>query len=91
MAFLTLIAPIVAFTYPLDKLADGKAEGAAGIPHRSPDPHYCVLYYFLHPVGCAAQPGTGTDEFHFKPLRDPQSEFSERQQADFKEKPRNFI
>ena len=27
MAFLTLIAPIVAFTYPIDKSLDGKAEG----------------------------------------------------------------
>lgn len=27
MAFLTIIAPIVAFTYPIDKLLDGKAEG----------------------------------------------------------------
>ena len=27
MAFLTLIAPIVAFTYPIDKMADGQAQG----------------------------------------------------------------
>ena len=26
MAFLTLIAPVVALTYPIDKVADGKAQ-----------------------------------------------------------------
>ena len=27
MAFLTVIAPLVAFTYPIDKSLDGKAQG----------------------------------------------------------------
>ena len=52
MAFLTLIAPIVAFTYPLDKLADGKAEGFSMwikeyIFNALLQPMHLILYYVL--------------------------------------------
>ena len=52
MAFLTLIAPIVAFTYPLDKLSDGKAEGFSMwlkeyVFNALLQPMHFLLYYIL--------------------------------------------
>lgn len=52
MAFLTLIAPIVAFTYPLDKLSDGKAEGfnmwlKEYVFNALLQPMHFLLYYIL--------------------------------------------
>lgn len=56
MAFLTLIAPIVALTYPIDKINDGKAQGfdmwlKEYIFNALLQPMHCVLYYVL--VGSA--------------------------------------
>ncbi len=52
MAFLTMIAPIVAFTYPLDKLSDGKAEGfnmwlKEYVFNALLQPMHFLLYYIL--------------------------------------------
>ena len=56
MAFLTLIAPIVALTYPIDKMNDGKAQGfdmwlKEYIFNALLQPMHCILYYVL--VGTA--------------------------------------
>lgn len=56
MAFLTLIAPIVALTYPIDKMNDGKAQGLdmwlkEYIFNALLQPMHCVLYFVL--VGSA--------------------------------------
>ena len=58
MAFLTLIAPIVAATYPIDKLADGQAQGfqmwiKEYIFTALLQPLHLLLYYVL--VGSAIQ------------------------------------
>ena len=58
MAFLTLIAPIVAFTYPIDKLADGQAQGFDAwikeyIFNALLQPMHFILYYAL--VGSAVK------------------------------------
>ena len=58
MAFLTLIAPIVALTYTLDKINDGKAQGfemwlKEYIFNALLQPMHCILYYVL--VGSAVQ------------------------------------
>ena len=52
MAFLTLIAPIVAFTYPIDKMADGQAQGFDAwlkeyIFNALLQPMHLLLYYIL--------------------------------------------
>ena len=52
MAFLTLIAPIVAFTYPLDKLSDGNAQGFSMwlkeyVFNALLQPMHFLLYYIL--------------------------------------------
>ena len=52
MAFLTLIAPIVAFTYPLDKLSDGNAQGFSMwlkeyVFNALLQPMHFILYYIL--------------------------------------------
>lgn len=52
MAFLTLIAPIVAFTYPLDKMSDGQAQGfnmwiKEYIFNALLQPMHFILYYVL--------------------------------------------
>lgn len=57
MAFLTLIAPIVAFTYPIDKLNDGNAQGfnmwiKEYMFNALLQPMHLLLYYVL--VGSAA-------------------------------------
>ena len=56
MAFLTLIAPIVALTYPIDKINDGKAQGfemwlKEYIYNALLQPMHYVMYYIL--VGSA--------------------------------------
>lgn len=56
MAFLTLIAPIVALTYPIDKINDGKAQGfdmwlKEYIFNALLQPMHLVMYYVL--VGSA--------------------------------------
>ena len=56
MAFLTLIAPIVALTYPIDKMNDGKAQGfdmwlKEYVFNALLQPMHCILYYVL--VGTA--------------------------------------
>ena len=58
MAFLTLIAPIVAFTYPIDKMADGQAQGfdmwvKEYIFNALLQPMHFLLYYVL--VGSAVR------------------------------------
>ena len=57
MAFLTLIAPIVALTYPIDKMDDGRAQGfdmwlKEYTFNALLQPMHCILYYVL--VGSAA-------------------------------------
>ena len=52
MAFLTLIAPIIAFTYPLDKMADGQAQGFNAwfkeyVYNALLQPMHFILYYSL--------------------------------------------
>ena len=52
MAFLTLIAPLIAFTYPIDKMADGKAQGFDAwlkeyIFNALLQPMHLLLYYIL--------------------------------------------
>jgi len=52
MAFLTLIAPIVALTYPIDKINDGNAQGfqmwlKEYIFNALLQPMHCILYYIL--------------------------------------------
>ena len=52
MAFLTLIAPIVALTYPIDKINDGKAQGfdmwiKEYIFNALLQPMHLILYYIL--------------------------------------------
>ena len=52
MAFLTLIAPIVALTYPIDKINDGSAQGfqmwlKEYIFNALLQPMHCILYYIL--------------------------------------------
>ena len=52
MAFLTLIAPIIAFTYPLDKMADGQAQGFNAwlkeyVYNALLQPVHFILYYSL--------------------------------------------
>lgn len=52
MAFLTLIAPIVALTYPIDKINDGKAQGfdmwlKEYIFNALLQPMHMILYYIL--------------------------------------------
>jgi len=61
MAFLTLIAPIVALTYPIDKINDGRAQGfemwlKEYIFNALLQPMHCILYYILvgSAVGIAA-------------------------------------
>ena len=61
MAFLTLIAPIVALTYPLDKINDGQAQGfnmwlKEYIFNALLQPMHLILYYILvgSAVGIAA-------------------------------------
>ena len=56
MAFLTLIAPIVALTYPIDKINDGSAQGfntwlKEYVFNALLQPMHCILYYVL--VGSA--------------------------------------
>ena len=56
MAFLTLIAPIVALTYPIDKMNDGSAQGfnmwlKEYVFNALLQPMHCILYYVL--VGSA--------------------------------------
>ena len=57
MVFLTLIAPIVALTYPIDKMDDGRAQGfdmwlKEYTFNALLQPLHCILYYVL--VGSAA-------------------------------------
>lgn len=52
MAFLTLIAPIVALTYPIDKISDGEAQGfnmwlKEYIFNALLQPLHCILWYVL--------------------------------------------
>lgn len=61
MAFLTLIAPIVALTYPIDKVNDGKAQGfdmwlKEYTFNALLQPMHCIVYYVLvgSAVGIAA-------------------------------------
>ena len=61
MAFLTLIAPIVALTYPIDKINDGRAQGfdmwlKEYIFNALLQPMHAILYYVLvgSAVGIAA-------------------------------------
>ena len=61
MAFLTLIAPIVALTYPIDKINDGRAQGfdmwlKEYIFNALLQPMHLLLYYIL--VGSAVQLAT---------------------------------
>lgn len=58
MAFLTLIAPIVALTYPIDKISDGTAQGfdmwlKEYIFNALLQPMHCILYYVF--VGSAIE------------------------------------
>ena len=61
IAFLTLIAPIIAFTYPIDKLADGQAQGFSMwlkeyIFNALLQPMHYLLYYVM--VGSAIEIST---------------------------------
>ena len=52
MAFLTLIAPLIAFTYPIDKMADGQAQGfniwiKEYVYNALLQPMHFILYYSL--------------------------------------------
>lgn len=52
MAFLTMIAPLVAITYPLDKLGDGKAQGFSlwlreYIFNALLQPIHCIIYVVI--------------------------------------------
>lgn len=58
MAFFTMISPLVALTYPIDKMADGKAQGFSMwfkeyIMNALIQPVHLVLYFTL--VGSAAE------------------------------------